>query len=161
VVGAEIVRNGLDDLQALALTLFFEAGGEPVEGAIAVGCVIRNRVAHPKRFGTTYRAVVHAKSQFSCWWPWGGLKNFEHIIAASEALRHNLVLPFNEIELAEFQECCYVAEGIIGGQIKDRVRGATHYYAPEAMVPKGRVPDWAKGLSPAAKVGGHLFFVAA
>jgi hypothetical protein len=39
------------------------------------------------------------------------------------------------------------------------VRGATHYYAPAAMIPKGRVPAWAIG-PPVARVGGHLFFIA-
>ena len=34
-------RSRLDDWQALTITLFAEAGAEPVEGKIAVGNVIR------------------------------------------------------------------------------------------------------------------------
>ena len=51
----------------------------------------------------------------------------------------------------------WIAQGIISGAIEDRTGGATHYYAPRAMTPIGRVPPWAKGLTP-MKVGSQLFF---
>ena len=155
------IRAGLDDMSALSLTLMFEAGGEPIEGQIAVACVIRNRVNHPKRFSDTYRAVCVSRSQFSCWWPWGGQRNYERCLAVASALKSGVVIPFAGLELSIFQQCIYVAEGVIGGQIRDRVKGATHYYAPAAMRPAGSVPSWARGLQPAAKVGSQLFFVAA
>jgi spore germination cell wall hydrolase CwlJ-like protein len=161
MVNIEALRATVDDFQALALTLMFEGGGEPIEGRIAIGSVIRNRVGHPKRFQPTFRGVCTARSQFSCWWSWGGAANFGRLVDVTDKLLRGETLPFSALETSVFQECCYVAEGIIGGQIRDRVRFATHYYNPAAMVPKGKVPEWAKGLSPVAKVGAHLFFVAA
>ena len=60
------VKARLSDLEVTLVTLFGEARGEPVEGLIAVGSVIRNRVK-AARFGSTYRAVCLARWQFSCW----------------------------------------------------------------------------------------------
>jgi hypothetical protein len=40
----------------------------------------------------------------------------------------------------------------------DTVGGATHYYSPPAMVPKGRVPSWAHGLEPVAVIDGTRLF---
>jgi len=152
------VRDRLTDFDALCLTLFGEARGEPVEGVIAVGCVIRNRLLTPRRFGSTIKAVCHARAQFSCWWRFGGMQNYERVYAMARAILELRELPLGPAYRPIYQECCFIGEGIIGSQLRDRVKAATHYYAPAAMVPRGRVPDWADGLSPSAKVGGHLFF---
>lgn len=153
------VRESLSDLDALALTLFGEARGEPVEGRVAVGSVIRNRVQTPRRFGQTFAAVCHQRAQFSCWFRFGGEENYRLMYAMATALIGHQQLPVSGAALEIYEETRYVAEGIADGRIRDRVRGATHYYAPGAMVPKGRVPDWAVGLTPVAAVGGHLFFL--
>lgn len=152
------VRDRLTDFGALTLTLFGEARGESVEGLIAVGCVIRNRLKTPRRFGSSYKAVCHGRSQFSCWWSFGGVPNYERVYAMARATVEQRDLPLPESMLPVYQECCFIAEGIIAEQLRDRVGNATHYYAPAAMVPKGKVPDWAAGLTPTAKVGSHLFF---
>lgn len=155
---AQQIRDSLDDFAALTITLFGEAGGEPIEGKVAVGHVIRNRVAHPKRFGATYRAVCHARAQFSCWWPFGGAANYARVLGLARSFAEGTTLPLSGTSLAVFQECGFIAEGIIGGQLRDNTHGADHYYAPKAMVPAGRVPDWAVRRIPSARVGAHLFF---
>lgn len=154
------VRAGVTDLQALALTLMFEAGSEPVEGKIAVGCVVRNRVDHPKRFSDSYRGVCTARSQFSCWWAFGGAVNNMRLMAAATALVSGQPPPFTDLEAGAFRECWFLAEGIIGGQIRDNTRGALNYYAPLAMKPVGRVPDDAQGR-PSIRVGTQIFYSAA
>lgn len=153
------IRASLADLDALALTLFGEARGEPVEGRIAVGSVIRNRVKAPRRFGTTYAAVCHARAQFSCWFRFGGEQNYKLMYDLALAIIEHKPLPLDAVSLAIYEETRFVAEGIADERLRDRVRGATHYYAPAAMVPRDRVPDWAIGKAPVAKVGSHLFFV--
>lgn len=153
------IRAALNDLDVLTLTLFGEARGEPVEGRIAVGSVIRNRVHVPRRFGQTFAAVCHQRAQFSCWFRFGGVENYRQMYAMAVALIGHEPLPVSGTALEIYEETRYVAEGIADGRIRDRVRGATHYYAPAAMVPAGRVPDWAVGKAPVAAVGGHLFFV--
>jgi hypothetical protein len=157
-VNNDEVRVALDDFTALTITLFGETSGEPIEGKIAVGNVIRNRVKAPRRFGMTYRAVCHAKGQFSCWFPYGGQENYDRVMRLARSFAEKTALPLPVASLAVFQECGYVAEGIIGGQLRDNTRGSTHYFAPRAMDPPGRVPDWAVGLIPTAKAGSQFFF---
>lgn len=159
------VKAGLDDWQALALTIYGEArgdaseGGTSVEERIAVGCVVRNRLATPARFGDTYRAVCLARSQFSCWWLFGGADNYAHLLGLARMILKVDPMPtLYPHELGLLMESQYLAEGIIGGQLIDSVRGSTHYYAPMAMKPIGSVPDWAAKNTLLAHVGNHLFF---
>ena len=65
---------GLSDTHTVALTLYAEARGEPIEGRIAVANVIRNRVRLQKaRYGFSPKQVCLKAHQFSCWLPDGGL----------------------------------------------------------------------------------------
>jgi spore germination cell wall hydrolase CwlJ-like protein len=143
----------LTDPQLLTLTIYGEARGEPIEGQIAVGCVIRNRV-HVGRWGASYAQVCLSPGQFSCWRPDGGAANYQTVRAAAERLARSTTLPDD----APLRQCAWVAQGVIGHWIQDTVREATHYYAPEAMRPRGRVPAWAVGLTPVVTCGRHLFF---
>lgn len=146
VPGASI---GLDELSVLALTLHHEAGGEGRRGLLAVGCVIRNRAAWGK-WGPTVRDVCLAFKQFSCWRPAGGTTNYGRLVQHAEAIRAGRRPP---VMAAAFE----VAADVLAG-VPDITGGADHYFAPAAMLPKGRVPDWALGVTPAATLAGHVFF---
>lgn len=152
------LKERLSDFVALALTIYGEARGEPVEGKIAVGCVVRNRVAHPKRFAFTYRDVCLQRAAFSCWWTFGGRENYALIRRLAETWIAGGTQDLSGPDLATLHECVYIAEGIVGGQLRDRTGGANHYYAPAAMRPKGAVPEWARHRDPVARVNGHRFF---
>lgn len=153
---AKEVIARLDDGLAFRLTLWGEARGEPVWGRIAVGCVIRNRVVDG-RWGTSYRAVCLARKQFSCW-NIGTDANHKKVIAIAEALLNGGAPPWSPIEEAIYYETAYVVEGIIAGQLRDCVSRATHYYAPDAMIPRNSVPVWAQGKTPILRLGRHRFF---
>lgn len=128
------------------MTIWAEARAEPIEGEVAVGCVIRNRVLRPKRFGDTWQKVCLAKWQFSCWIPQGGEANYRMLMTRCEAaLKGELPWPWQAL---------WIAEGIISGAIEDRVAGADHYYANWMLKP----PKWAEGVQPVAVVGVHRFF---
>lgn len=142
----------LTDLQIFALTLWGEARGERIAGRIAVACVIRNRLMMG-RWGDTYGQVCLAPYQFSCWRAQGGLENYRALQAL--ALKVSNGEPHGDRLL---RECFWIAQGVMDESITDQVKGATHYYAPEAMVPKGRVPAWALGHEPVEVLGDHLFF---
>jgi hypothetical protein len=78
----------LPDEAILALTLYGEARGEPIEGIIAVGCVIRNRVNDTKkRWPNTYRGVCLQPWQFSALNVTGGGVNHDRVIAMAKKLR--------------------------------------------------------------------------
>lgn len=143
----------LTDAQILCLTLYGEARGEPIEGQIAVGCVIRNRV-DTGRWGASYAKVCLAPFQFSCWRREGGAENYETVMAAAEMLARSTTLPDD----ARLRQCAWVSQGVIGRWILDTVQDATHYYAPASMVPRGSVPKWAIGQTPVVTLHRHLFF---
>lgn len=144
----------LSELQTLALTVYGEARGESVYGRIAVGCTVRNRVAANKaRWGlNSYKQVCLKAWQFSCWLPAGGADNYATVMEAAR------VLLGGERPGPVLRECLWVAEGVMTDRLQDCVSGATHYFAPAAMKPAGKVPEWANGLYHVAQIGSHLFY---
>lgn len=146
---AEIKAN-LGEVEVVAMTIWAEARAEPIEGEIAVGCVIRNRLLKPLRFGQSWASVCLARWQFSCWIPQGGEANYRMLMARCEALQRGLA--------SWPRQALWIAEGIVSGAIEeDRVFGATHYYASWMPTP----PSWAVGLTPTAIIGHHRFYKAA
>ena len=145
----------LPDEAILGLTLFGEARGEPIEGLIAVGCVIRNRVLtdighdrKPDWWGEGYRGVCLKRDQFSCWSPKGGEANFNAVVAATQLLlAHEPAPPLLE-------QCSWVALGISRGALLDTVKGADHYHAVQ-LRPR---PPWAQSFVPIVQVRNHLFY---
>lgn len=152
----DAVRAALSEFHAVALTLYGEASGEPIEGRVFVGCVARNRL-NSGRYGSDYKAVVHKRLQFSCWWIEGGRSNFDRVMALARQLL--------EAEYAErttfhrdpvFEECAFLTEGLMGGQIRDRAKGATHY-CTRALY-QTDPPHWTKGRVAVVKCGAHVGF---
>lgn len=159
------ITTALTDAQATALTMIAEAGGDwreggsSVEERLAVGCVIRNRVRTPNRWGTSFLAVCLAARQFSCWDP-GTDPNHVRLMAVAKRLVSGLATP--DPLLAE---TLWLAQGIIDGIVSDRTGGATSYYAPAAMKPAGSKPFWVflNGKNgpehvPAAVIGSQIFY---
>lgn len=140
------ILAALSPLQVVAMTIWAEARAEPIEGEVAVGSVIRNRLLRPKRFADTWAGVCLAKWQFSCWIPQGGQANYQMLMAKCEAALGG-VQPWPAQQL-------WVAEGILSGVLEDRVAKADHYYA--SWMPKP--PAWAKGLTPTVVLGAHRFY---
>lgn len=133
----------LPDRIILALTIWAEARGEPVDGQIAVACVVRNRLR-----GGRWRDVCLAPEQFSCF---NEVPDDGPVARAATALMTGVDTP-------ALAQAVWIADGVMGGAARDNTHGATHYYAPAAMVPRGTVPAWAKGQTPVAQVGAQLFF---
>lgn len=147
------IRDRLDDVTALALTAWAEARGDASEGdssveeRIAVMSVIRTRA---RAACCGFKTICLAPQQFSCWNP-GEDANHRSLLAMAErVVAHQLL---DDVML----ETLYLAEGVALGVVLDRVHRATHYYAPAAMRPAGRVPSWAVGREPVARVGRQVF----
>lgn len=147
------VIAALTDPQILTLTLYGEARGEPIEGQIAVACLIRNRT-ETGRWGASYAKVCLHPWQFSCWRPEGGQQNYDRVIGLAKELATSTHLP----EDPQLRQCAWVAQGVIGHWIQDTTKDATHYYAPRGMTPPERVPAWAINKQPVVTIGHHLFF---
>jgi hypothetical protein len=150
VVDVQQILAALSQTDVLALTIWGEARNQAVEGRIAVGCVIRNRLI-AGRWGHDYKAVCLAPWQFSCWTPKGGPANYETVLAAARALLH----PEGH-RGPDLRECLWIAEGLTSGALRDRVAGCAHYVTRELW--HSQPPSWARGMDPAIRIGDHVFF---
>lgn len=143
----------LTPIQRVALTLWAEARNSSRALRVAIGSVILNRVKaqHP-RWGLTADEVCLKRRQFSCWNP-GEDHNHQSLLdAARHLLRGEAIGPI-------LRECLAIAAEVCTGTLPDTAAGATHYYSPDAMVPKGSTPEWAHGIKPVAEIDGTRFYV--
>jgi N-acetylmuramoyl-L-alanine amidase len=139
------VIDTLNEPQTLALTLYGEARGEPVEGRIAVASVIRNRIG---RYGSNYKAVCLRPRQFSCWNP--NDPNYAQLTSAARVfLRGGVMGP-------DVRECVWIADGMIGEVLRSNIGSCTHYMTMKLW--QEAPPSWARGKVPSYRVGRHVFF---
>lgn len=141
------LKAALSSLDAVALTLWGEARNEPIEGIVGVANVIRHRQLQS---GRAWRTVVHQRLQFSCWWPQGGAANYERVTALARR-----VVAGQAITTASWQECLWVADGVMTGRVRDNVKGARHYLTTALL--KTNPPAWARGASRVTELGAHTF----
>jgi N-acetylmuramoyl-L-alanine amidase len=137
----------LSDRQILGLTGYGEARGEPIEGIVGVMSAIKNRVKEG-RFGKGYSGVCLKPKQFSCWNENDPnrqllLSGAESILSGSQALPRALEL------------CLFLADGIIREIVSDNTKGSNHYLTRKLY--NEAPPSWAKGQSPKALLGNHIF----
>lgn len=127
----------------LARTLWGEARGEKVRGIEAVAAVVMNRVRRAQNRGGRYwwgnsiQQVCQKPWQFSCWNP--GDPNRAKLEQVSEQDR-------------TFRICLRVARRAAAGVLDDPTGGATHYHTQNVA------PPWARGRTPSASIGNHLFY---
>jgi hypothetical protein len=97
-----------------------------------------------------------APLQFSCWWAVGGVGNK---VATWNLGRLALAQAAGtgQVTDALLRECVYLARGVLGGEIRDIVRGATHYLTYELYHRKP--PDWAQQARVVAEIGAHVCLV--
>lgn len=139
--------------QRVAMTLWGEARGSSKKLREGIASAIANRAAAKNRhWGLTPDAVCLKPWQFSCWRPEGGKMN--HVIVLGQAKR----IIAGQMPPPILADCLAIAHQVCAGTHEDSVKGATHYYAPAAMVPKDRVPDWAEGLEPVAVIDATRFY---
>ena len=139
----------LSDVQVLGLTIWGEARGEEIEGKIAVGCVIRNRVKDD-RWPDTVKDVCLQPLQFSCWN--GGDPNRTALLAIADRFVHHADAKVDALT----RECLWVAEGLIRGIVRDRTSGANHYVSRRLW--ETAPPRWINGASPTSLIQRHAFF---
>lgn len=141
------LKTALSPRDAVALTLWGEARNEPVEGIVAVANVIRHRQI---KTGRPWKAVVHQRLQFSCWWPQGGAENYARVMALARQ-----VVTGQRIAQPSWHECVWVAEGILDGRFRDNVKGARHYLTTVLL--QTDPPAWVRSGRVVATIGAHTF----
>jgi hypothetical protein len=138
--------SDLSDLEVLSLTIYGEARGELIEGQIAVGCVIRNRV----RVGeyASYRAACLAPKQFSCWN--ADDPNFSVLKELGDKMLYG-----QKIADLALTQCQWVAAGIVSSAIMDNTHSATHYMTTKLY--NDHTVPWAQKLKIAGIIGNQTF----
>jgi hypothetical protein len=134
-----------------ALTMRAEARGESLEGRVAVGCAIRNRMLRRKQ---TAHEVCLAPAQFSCWAPVGGEANYRELAALVGQL---VADPDAAIEDAALRECLWIADGVLSGDARDITKGADHYLTTSLLSSSHR-PGWVAAMTWTATIGAHTFY---
>jgi len=114
----------------IACTLFYEAGGESLQGKQAVASVIYNRAQDNSG---DIRKVILKPKQFSCW--------------NIRKTKQRTKLPQGRA----WNDCQKIAGKIVAGTFKPTI-SANHYYNPSLCS-----PSWGKALRGKVTVGNHTF----
>ena len=126
-----------DEIECLALNIYFEARSEPDAGRLAVGHVVMNRVSDGRYPGGVCAVVrqggekVRNRCQFS-WWCDG----------RSDRPRDRLA----------WKQSKAIAKRVYWGHSNDITEGALWYHAVYVR------PAWRKILVPARTIGRHIFY---
>lgn len=130
----------------LALCVWAESRGEPVEGQIAVAWVVRRRV---ERRRSTYVDQILKPYQFSAFNETDPNRaKIDDLATRTDAQRDNE---------QGWRQALYVARGVIGNWLADNVRGADHY-ATTAILLSSEAPSWADPAKQVVVIGHHTFF---
>ena len=148
------VFNALSEEQVMAITICREAGGEPIEGQIAVGTVILERVDHRDWDGKTIKEVCLKKWQFSCFNETD--KGYGKTLHMAEAWDECIATDFS------LMNCYSLAVGMISGRIpRHQVLAAEH--CCQYLNPKHAAETKEKWISAGMRViltiKNHDFFV--
>lgn len=125
-----------EELECLALTIYFEARGEPNEGKLAVAHVVMNRASHPLFPHDVCNVVRQGgierhRCQFT-WWCDG----------RSDQPR----------DWSAWEESKALAKMVFGQSAPDPTEGALWYHADYVR------PSWQDKLSLGPKIGRHIFY---
>lgn len=143
-----IVFQYISPIETLGLTIIGEARGEPVEGQVAVGCVIRNRLYHNPEKYKSYKDVCLEPSQFSCWNPVD--PNYGMLLDLAIKLINNQTI--TDLYL---RQCLFVAQGIANNDIRDNTHGALNYLTSSLF--NLHPPSWAKNPKKMITYGKQVF----
>jgi spore germination cell wall hydrolase CwlJ-like protein len=125
----------MKEVECLARNIYFEAGGEPRAGKIAVAEVTMNRV-HSRQYPRTVCGVVHQKIRGTCQFSWV-CEGKKTVYRNSDAWR-------DSVKIAENILISKKEYGIIGS--------AKHFHAVYVN------PNWAESKKVIMKIGNHLFY---
>jgi len=138
------MKEYYDDMciDVLARTLWGEARNQGTHGMQAVANVVMNRTDHAQEkgrfwWGNNVIQVCQKPYQFSCWNR--NDPNFKKVQSVDESDLY-------------FASAVRIARRAVIGALNDITNGATHYHT------KNIAPYWAKGRTPCAEIGSHVFY---
>lgn len=143
-VGAsnDTAKHTPSEVACLAMNIYFEARGEPLEGRIAVAWVTLNRV-RSKQYPDTVCEVVWQKN-----WSSGVGRDVAQFSWTLDTVSN---VPTREKTWAR---ALRLARKVYAGQVRNNARDATYYHANRIQ------PWWARHYQKVATVGKHTFYSA-
>jgi hypothetical protein len=136
VTGVQTCALPICERRCLATAIYFEARGEPVQGQIAVGQVIMNRVRSPLFPETICGVVYQGQMQKGCQF--------------SFTCDGKTDIPNNDEQWALAQE---LSKKITAGELwLPEVGYSTYYHANYVS------PGWIGGMNKIDKIGRHIFY---
>ncbi len=141
--------KALGDIEVLALTIIGEARGETIEGQVAVGSTIRNRMKHDNVKYRDYSSVCLEPRQFSCWNE--DDPNYSYLLGLCDKM-----ISGQQITDPYLRQCILVAKGIIDYDIPDNVNGAKFYMTNKLLI--SSTPRWALSRCDIKVIGNQTFF---
>jgi uncharacterized protein (TIGR02594 family) len=127
------VINKSNNLQAMALNIYFEARGETEEGQIAVAWVVKNRT-FSSLFPNSYSSCVYQRKQFS--WTEDTISN----------------IPTDK---ESYCKALDIAVKVMNNEIPDPTGGAVFYHAKSIKKPVFSIYDTLESKA----IGKHIFYV--
>ena len=131
----------------LSVLLFLEARGEPVDGQIGVGSMVRNRVNEKHIPENSYFLVMTDEKQFSCF-----NTNDKNYTIGMNMVKELVEGHSPEDLTGMFKQCFWISGGIVNGALLDNTKGAVNYYNPKLCN-----PVWAYKMVKTCKLGNHVF----
>jgi N-acetylmuramoyl-L-alanine amidase len=127
----------LDELDCLAMNVYWEARSEPNVGQKAVAAVTLNRVAHPAFPDTICEVVTQGQNgpRHRCQFSW-------FCDGRDDTPRESLA----------WQRARLIADLVLTGRVADPTGGALWYHTDQAR------PAWTGRLAKSRQIGRHLFY---
>jgi spore germination cell wall hydrolase CwlJ-like protein len=148
-IGIDTSKIDVEQTYCLAKNIYFEAGGEDIQGQFAVAAVTLNRAKDP-RYPRTICEVVKQKTSYYgrlvCQFSW-------YCMSGKEVPVRNKDGSVNQAVVDKFQIAVMVAIKTLYGNAPDITRGATHFHNPNIVV-----PAWATKSRRTLRLGNHDFY---
>ena len=142
------------EVYCLAENIYYEARSEDIQGQFAVASVTLNRTKDA-RFPKTVCGVVQqsARSKITnglvCAFSW----YCENDKKGKEIPVRNNDGSVNQAVVDQFQVASIVAITVLGGNVEDNTKGATHFHNPSTSN-----PAWKNELTKTMQIGNHSFY---
>jgi spore germination cell wall hydrolase CwlJ-like protein len=145
------IFDALNDLQAMALTIYGEARGEFLKfgrpALAGVGYAIKNRIDHPTWWGKGVKGVCYHPVQFSCYLSVSAAAGYRELLKIAKdwtnALHNDHMLFL----------CLEIADKILTGKEPNPVDHATSYCNPALCT-----PAWREDKVFVVTIGRHDFY---
>ena len=124
-------KHDADDLECLALNIYWEARNQSVAGQLAVAQVTLNRVLD-RRYSDDVCDVVYQHKQFS--WYWDGKSDVP-------------------VENRAWERALLIASAALDGSGHVELQGVTHYHAVYSK------PYWKDSMVQVATIDDHIFYI--